>query len=344
MKRFRFAAAGISWLGFAVAAPAAAPARAYPVSCFADGLPSGLAARDARAMSLPLTLHGDFNACFVNPAAPSYPVAQQECNYAESVAITVLRVPCSGGKSATLIELTRPAGKSGDTDLYPTFPGVWVEQGAHLDWVRLAPEANTRATRTFVNSPVYDDAVYVLENPIGAAPFDYNRAFTLTFDNNTGRAVQFDLGDYDPSDFPAAAPLPISGYQTGAWYDPAHGGEGMLVEILDDGNGATRTLFATWFTFDALGAPYWLVAQGSFSIGATHIDNVPVQTASGGGFAGNFTAVTRAPWGTMSFAFPDCGTMTFSYAASASLPANSPAGSGTRTWQRLGSIANLGCS
>jgi len=45
----------------------------------------------------------------------------------------------------------------------------------------------------------------------------------------------------------------------------------------------------------------------------------------------------------MSFAFPDCNRMTFTYAAASSLPANSPGGSGTRTWQRLGSIANLGC-
>ena len=342
--KFRFALACIGLFAFATCVHAASPVRAYPPSCFADGLPLGHAAKDPKAMSLPLTLHGDFNACFVNPAAPSYPVAQQECNYAEVVGVTISRMPCSGGKSATLFQLTRAAGMSGNTDLYPTFPGVWVEQGTHVDWIRLARDANTSATQVFVNSPVYDDSIYVLENPIGAATFAYNRAFTLTADNNTGRAVQFDLGDYDPSDFPTAVPLPISGYQTGAWYDPAHGGEGMLVEILDDGNGATRTLFATWFTFDALGAPYWLAAQKSFPIGATRIDNVPVQTASGGGFAGNFTAVTRAPWGTMSFAFPDCTTMTFSYAASAFLPANSPAGSGTRTWQRLGNVANLGCS
>jgi len=341
--RFRFALACLGLSAFAAGVHAASPARAYPPSCFADGLSLGQAVNAPKAMSLPLTLHGDFNACFVNPAAPSYAVAQQECNYAEAVGVTIARVPCSGGKSAVLFGLTRAAGMSGNADLYPTFPGVWVEQGSHIDWVRLARDPNTTATQVFVNSPVYDDSVYVLENPIGAAAFDYNHAFTLTVDNNTGRAVQFDLGDYNPADFPGAVPLPISGYQTGAWYDPAHGGEGMLVEILDDGNGTTRTLFATWFTFDALGAPYWLAAQASFPIGATHIENVAVQTASGGGFAGNFSAVTRAPWGTMSFAFPDCGTMTFSYAASAFLPANSPAGSGTRTWQRLGSIANLGC-
>jgi hypothetical protein len=331
-------------IGFASVAQAAAPAPAYPPSCFAEGLPLGQAAKDPEAMSLPLTLHGDFNACFINPSAPSYPVAEQECKYAETVSIAISRVPCSGGKSATLLEIDRASGMSGNTGLYPTFPGVWVQQGSHVDWIRLAQDANTTATQVFVNSPVYQDSVYVLENPIGAASFDYNQAFTLTVDNNTGYAVQYDLADYNASVYPAASPLPISGYLTGSWYDPAHGGEGMLVQVFDDGNGTTQTLFATWFTYDALGAPYWLVAQGSMPIGATSIDNVAVLTASGGGFAGNFTAVTRTPWGTMSFSFPDCNTMTFTYASAGTLPANTPSGTGTRTWQRLGNIANLGCS
>lgn len=342
--RLRFAVVLLGFSAYAGAAQVAPPARAYPPSCFSAGLPLGQAAKDPKAMSLPLTLHGDFNACFVNPSAPSYATAQQECKYSETAGITISRVPCSGGKSATLLEIDRSSGMSGNTDLYPTFPGVWVQQGLHIDWVRLAQDANTTASQVFVNSPVYKDSVYVLENPIGAAPFDYNQAFTLTVDNNTGRAVQFDLDFYDPSVYPGVSPLPISGYLTGSWYDPAHGGEGMLVQVFDDGNGTTQTLFATWFTYDALGAPYWLVAQGSAQIGATRIDNVAVQTASGGGFAGNFTAVTRAPWGTMSFAFPDCDTMTFTYASAGFTPANMPSGSGMRTWRRLGNVANLGCS
>src|SRR5690349_14177424 len=155
--------------GFVAWVHAAGPARAYPPSCFAAGVPIGQAAKDPKAMSLPLTLHGDFNACFVNPAAPNYAVAQQECNYSETVAITVSRVPCSGGKSATLLEIGRAAGKSGNQDLYPTFPGVWVQQGTHVDWIRLARDPNTMATQVFVNSPVYEDSAYVLENPPAAA-------------------------------------------------------------------------------------------------------------------------------------------------------------------------------
>ncbi len=318
-------------------------AHAYPQSCFADGLPLGQVAKDPHGQSLPLTLHGDFNACFINPVAPNYAIAQQECQYSETVTISAFRVPCSGGTSATLLEIDRPANMQGNTNLYPTFPGVWVQQQNLVAYIRLAADPNTTNSQMYVNGPVYRNSIYTLENTIGAPAFDYNHAFTLTVDNNTGRAVQFDFATYAPGDYPAAAQgMPISGYLTGSWYDPAHGGEGILTEVLDNGDGATRTFVATWYTFDALGAPYWLIAQASFANGATRVDNVPVQYDSNGGFAGAFTAVTRNSWGTMSFSFADCSHLHFSYASSASAP-NIPTGSGARDWVRIGNLHALGC-
>ena len=329
----------------AAAAHLAHAAAAYPPSCFAAGLPLGQSASDTHAQSLPLTLHGDFNACFVNPAASDYAQAQAECAYSETVAITTWRVACSGGKSATLLEIDRPANMQGNTDLYPTFPEVFVQQGANIAFIRLAQDANTLTTNTWVNSPVYQNSIYALENFSAAnyVPVDYNQAFTLIVNSNLGHAVEFDLGVYQPADYPAASqPLPITGYLTAAWYDPAHGGEGILTEVVDAADG-TRTLFVTWYTFNAMGLPFWLVAQGTLAIGATHIDNVPVQYLGGGGFAGNFSSVMRSSWGTMSFAFPDCNTLNFSYSGATDAQTNGPAGTGNRTWKRLGDIANLGC-
>ncbi len=327
-----------------VAAPAVAATapHSYPPSCFADGLPLGQAARDPHAGTLPLTLHGDFNACFVNPAAPNYATAQQECHYSETVAISVFRVPCSGGKSATLVEIDRASGMNGNTDLYPTFPGVWAQQSVVVAYLRLAADPNTSLSQAFVNGPVYRSSVYTLENFTSGPVFDYNLPFTLTIDNNTGRALQFALDSYNPADYGATA-MPISGYLTGSWYDSTHSGEGILTQVFDSGDGSTRIFAATWYTYDAFGAPYWIVAQASFPIGATHVDNVPVQYNSGGGFAGNFAGVTRNPWGTMNFSFPDCNTMSFSYASGSGIPGNAPQGSGTRTWKRIGTINNLGC-
>ncbi|MEP6940441.1 MAG: hypothetical protein ABI846_11820 [Rudaea sp.] len=341
------------WLLAALLVPAIAwtdaradtPARAYPPSCFADGLPLGQGAQDPHLQGLSISLHGDFNACFVSTASPTYAVAQQECHYSEAVNVFVFRVPCSAGTSATLLEIDRAAGMQGHTDLYPTFPGVWVLQGAHIAYIRLSQDANTTTTQTFVNSPVYRNSIYTLENSAGQSAFDYNQSFTLTVDNNTGLALQFALDAYHPADYPAAAlGMPLTGYLTGSWYDPAHSGEGILTQIFDNGDGAiTRTFVATWYTFDATGVPFWLVAQGTFPIGATHVDNVAVQSVSGGGFAGAFNAVTRSAWGTMSFAFSDCSHVHFSYASGNGNAAGVPAGSGTRDWVRIGNIDALNC-
>ena len=318
-------------------------AHAYAQSCFAEGLPLGKVGSDPHGQALPLTLHGDFNACFVNPIAPNYAIAQQECHYSEAVTIAAFRVPCSGGTSATVLEIDRPTNMQGNTNLYPTFPGVWVQQQNLIAYIRLAADPNTTNSQMYVNGPVYRSSVYTLENTVGAPAFDYNHAFLLTVDNNTGLAVQFNFGTYDPNDYASAAQgMPISGYLTGSWYDPSHGGEGILTEILDNGDGATRTFVATWYTFDPLGVPYWLIAQSSFANGATHVDNIPVLSVANGGFAGAFTSVTRNAWGTMNVAFPDCGHMHFSYASSTSAQ-NVPTGSGTRDWVRIGNIHALGC-
>ena len=56
--------------------------------------------------------------------------------------------------------------------------------------------------------------------------------------------------------------LPIDGYMSSAWYDPAHGGEGLMVQIYDNADDATRTLFAAWYTYDANGIPFWLSVAG----------------------------------------------------------------------------------
>jgi hypothetical protein len=128
-----------------------------------------------------------------------------------------------------------------------------------------------------------------------------------------------------------------------AWYDPDHGGEGLVVEIYDNADGTTRTLFASWYTYDANGIPFWLVAQGVASMGSNVFANVPVYYYSGGGFAGDFSSVTQYDWGTMNIRFPSCAEMTFDYSGSADAIDGGPAGNGTRTWQRLADINGLNC-
>lgn len=330
----------------AAALPLEMRAAAYPPSCFADGLPLGKSALDPHRQTLPLTLHGDFNACFVNTASPTYAVAQAECIYSETVVVTTWRVACSNGAAASVLEIDRAANLQGNTDAYPTFPSVFAQQDSHVAYLRLAQDPNTQVTQTFVNSPVYSNSIYVLDNfASGYVPIDFSRPFNLYVNANTGHALEFDVSAYSALDYAAAAQaLPISGYLSGSWYDPTHSGEGILTQVFDNGDGATRTFAAAWYTYDNFGAPYWLTAQTSFAIGTTHLDNIPVQDTTGGGLAGSFSAVVRNSWGTLSVAFPNCSTLDFSFASAAATPiGNAPTGAGSRQWVRIGNLANLGC-
>ena len=128
-----------------------------------------------------------------------------------------------------------------------------------------------------------------------------------------------------------------------AYYDPAHGGEGLVVEIYDNGDNATRTIFASWYTYDTVGLPFWLVAQGSMPLSTNNLANVPVYYYTGGGFAGDFSSVNSNNWGTMSFSWPDCNTLNFTFSGATDASIGGPSGSGSRTWKRLSEINGLNC-
>jgi len=342
--------------------------RAYPASCLSYPLP---AAPSGPIFSNTVTLHA------YNSFDPS------GTTYAEDVTIMVWRVACgntsanitdaslpaynpynnvAGPVSVTLMRIQRNADKDHNGDYYPTFPGVHIAQGSitfdnpnDTDFVRVASEPNTVVTDTQIGAPVIDSTTYVLENyPVSTLGYFYfNNAFTIRFDNfmysgAVTRQFFTDVTGYSPTStsYPAAfQPLPISGYMTGSWFDPAHGGEGILSEVLENSDGATRTFVATWYTYDQAGVPFWLIAQGNLNIGDTQVQNMTVQYLTGGGFAGAFTPPLARPiWGLMSVQFIDCNTMKFSYSGSAAA-VNGPVANGTqtRTWTRIGNINSLTC-
>ncbi len=322
------------------------PYRAYPPSCLGDGLPFRSFPQsngDPAPQQQTLTLPGDPGQCLGGGSA-------QECNYQESVTVTVWRVACANDKtnekSAVLVEIDRSTSNEGNTTLYPTFPLVEIAQGNNtLTPVRLVDDPNTFFASTSVNTAVYSSDIYVLENYFNAntLQIDYNKAFTLSLD----RTISFAFPDYDKTKYAAAnQTLPISGYLSTNWFDPLHGGEGMLTQIYDgDATQGTRFFTAAWYTFDPLGLPFWLYAQGTINIGDRAANNVQVVYATNGGFAGNFgSAATNNAWGTANFSFPDCNTMIFSYNGHTDAQTNGPGGSGTRTWTRLANINSLVCN
>lgn len=318
------------------------PFRAYPPSCLGDGLPFRSFPQsngDPAPQQQQLTLLGDPAQCLGGGNA-------QECNYQEPVTVTVWRVACSNNQAAVLLEFDRTTTAEQGT-LYPTFPLVSITQNnLTLFPVRVVDDPNTIYANTYANSPLYFSDIFVLENYASntTQQIDYSKAFTLSLDNT----ITFNFPDYDSTKYGAGnGPLPISGYLSTNWFDPLHSGEGMLTQIYDgDAAQGTRFFTAAWYTFDPLGLPFWLYAQGTIGLGATAANNVAVYYATNGGFAGNFPAgnATFTQWGTANFTFPDCNTMTFSYNGHTDAQTNGPGGTGTRTWTRLANINSLVCN
>ena len=314
------------------------PDRAYPPSCLNAPLTTlHLWQNDPNALQAQVKLIGD-------PLSPN----TNEQNYSETDTITVFRVVCSSGKSATLLEIDRPANLEGNTTLYPTFPGVSVTQGGNSVAIRVAEDPNTFLTTVYSITPVFNSTVYVLENYYGATiQFDYNAAFTLLVDNfisnSATRVTSYNVAAYNKNNYAESTQaLPISGYMSSNWFDPAHGGEGTLTQIFENADG-TRTFTSAWYTFDKSGLPFWLYSQGVIPVGARTTGNVQTFYATGGGFAGAFTSATFTPWGTINFSFPDCDHMDFTYAGQTDAQTNGPGGSGSRRWLRIANVNGLTC-
>ncbi len=324
--------------------------RAYPPSCLADPLPD-TASGPFTQFQMPLYTRDENG----NPQTP------------ETVTITIWRMACSssgsltpyntdhGKNSALLMRIDRDSTVDGHTDVFPTFPSLTSNQGNTTGMlVRAAMEPNTVISDGPYDAPVYNSTTYVLENypnsALGFTYFDYAFTFFIdpVIDANCTGCESVNIQDYQPSqtDYPAAfVALPIDGFMSSAYYDPAHGGEGFVLEVYDNPGGTTRTVFAAWYTYDPLGIPFWLTAQGSVQVGSNAMTGQPVYYFNNGGFAGDFGATsTLHVWGTMSLSWTDCNTLVFSYnGATDPTIVNGPSGSGTRTWSRLTDINGLNC-
>lgn len=324
--------------------PIANSLRTYPPSCLADPLPT--------AATGPI---------FRNSNVELAAVDGQGNFQREIVTITIWRVACSSAQtfnSATLMRIQRDAQFEGDTDVYPLFPAINVAQGStgfdtpNLSLIRAASEPNTIIADTPVDSPIVFSTTYVLENYpyVGAGVFDFNLPFSIRFDNQFASNRFFTISNvplYSPTagTYPEAfLNLPISGYLSTNWYDPANDGEGLVIQIYESESDPNNLEFAfSWSTYDNDGIPYWFFGQATVARGARLITS-PMAYRTGGGFAGTGGVVSPPQiWGTTTFAFPDCNSLSLSFAANPGLPAGVPTGSGTRQWIRVANVNGLFC-
>ncbi|MET0232762.1 MAG: hypothetical protein ABW186_17660 [Rhodanobacteraceae bacterium] len=346
------AGAGVAAVQSTTGGPRVAnPYRAYPPSCGSYPLPDTPSGGLIQSVTVPLYTR-DSGGFAGDP---------------ENATITIWRIACSssgfespynfdGGPNSML--LMRIDRSSPDQDVVPTMPlltsGQTTSGGTTSAYIRAAQEPNTVVSELPFDASIFaPSTVLVLENynspsTLGLTYFDYQFNLTIdpVLDDSCTGCATIGVPNYEPNaqTYPAAfQDLPIDGYMSSAWYDPAHSGEGIMVQVYNNPGDATRTLFAAWYTYDANGIPFWLAAQGTAAVGSNTFSNVPVYYYTGGGFAGDFNSVTQHAWGTMNFSFPNCSQMDFDFSGAASDVAGGPAGQGSRSFKKIADINGLNC-
>jgi hypothetical protein len=313
--------------------------RSYPTSCLQAPLALGAWQNDPNHVQKNIDLYGD-----------SLSTVSGENGYHETVSATVFRVPCTGGTSATLLEIDRTCTSTGTCPTtYPTMPRVSVQQGGLNLTIRIAKDPNTFYSNVYERAPMYASSVFVLENVYGAHNagvfFDYGQPFTLTLNNlqSSNNTVSFALPVYTASQYPnAALNLPITGYLTTNWANDKQDNDGIVVQVYDGGDFSTRIFAFAWFTYDNNHAPFWLFGQGSLTNGSRTV-TVPVNYYTGGTFApATHTTATSHTWGTATFTFSDCSHMSVQYTGDASA-VQGPTGTGTATFTRAGYVNSIVC-
>jgi hypothetical protein len=85
---------------------------------------------------------------------------------------------------------------------------------------------------------------------------------------------------------------------TGSWFDPAQGGQGLMLEVLPDNH-----LFALWFAFDPAGKQSWFGGVGTYS---GNTATITAALPTGGRWIRISTRkIVSNTWGTLTFSFAD---------------------------------------
>lgn len=126
------------------------------------------------------------------------------------------------------------------------------------------------------------------------------------------------------------APFVIEPGTSAAWYDPAHDGEGFLIEILPDNKAVMY-----WFTYDENGDQAWYLAAGELRGNRLLFPEV-IQT-SGGEFGPGFDpdTVVRTVVGSATFLYESCSAGTMVY--------HLPGRKGRFELQRLSRVMGADC-
>jgi hypothetical protein len=106
--------------------------------------------------------------------------------------------------------------------------------------------------------------------------------------------------------------------QSGAWFDPSTGGQGIVLSVTPSSASSAGLLFGTWFTYDPAGASddpttqHWFTLQADFSAASNGAVVVPIYSTLGGSLDDTpATTTVRVGQGTLTM--QDCTSATFAY-------------------------------
>jgi hypothetical protein len=111
------------------------------------------------------------------------------------------------------------------------------------------------------------------------------------------------IDDIDCGDAPAPEPDRVVSGRSGAWFDPAHDGEGWMLEMLADGR-----MVAYWFTYDDQGRQAWMIGEALVRGRTLWIEDLLI--SGGARFGDDFIPedVQLESWGSFGFLFEECGS------------------------------------
>jgi hypothetical protein len=111
-----------------------------------------------------------------------------------------------------------------------------------------------------------------------------------------------------------AATIQVPHGLTGAWWDPALNGQGLLLEEMESPTNpaAPNSVTGFWFTYDDQGRPLYLVGSGEYRGGKIVMD---VVTTTGGRHGSDLVAaqVQRTAWGQVEIIPQSCSSLRITY-------------------------------
>lgn len=190
-------------------------------------------------------------------------------------------------------------------------------------------QGQVSATNGSVTMPIYvseggnfDAPPSVGADPVGQATLSFgdcaHGTLTYAFSDGSGRSGSIPLQRLNgevacTSDGNVVSPPAY--LESGAWYEPSEGGQGLLFDI----NPSTHSMFAAWYTYATNGqqigggaSQRWYTLQATYNAGTGRIDNAAIYATTGGVFdtAGH---VSTAPVGSANIVFTGCTSATLTY-------------------------------